>query len=344
MQPGVEKCEVMKMAENGKLPEHLLDGGAMAPPAEGGPRDPNDKLFAYWCRASTVVPPTTDLVLLGVPFDGAVLGRPGARGGPAAIREALAPRTIWDPLTGVDLADKLQVLDAGNVKVAPHDTAETHRRTEEAVAAITAAGASPVVLGGDHSISYATVRGMARGQGAGPVGILQFDAHHDVRETYDGFISSGTPFRRLMEDDPCWVDPGAFVQIGISPWRNSQAYTEYLLERGATIIGAGEFHDRGVEATMGQALSIVGEPGAGFIISFDLDVLDGPYGQGTSAPSPGGLTPYQAFRAVRMAAAHPACLGMDVVELAPNLDRDGWTAAAAAALVLEFMAGRALAR
>lgn len=305
------------------------------------PADPNDTPVGAWIRAADPAgraPVDAHVVIVGVPFDGAVMGRPGARGGPAALRAALAGLSTYDAPADLDLAAWLKVADAGDVAAAPQDPAETHRRLEAVVARL-ARGSVPVILGGDHSISYGSIRGAAAVHGT--LGVLQFDAHHDVREARDGLINSGTPFRRLLDDDPRRIDPRRFVQVGIAPWRNSPVYTRFARGQGIHIVGSGEVHQRGIDAVMGQALERVSPQGEPFFVSFDLDVVDAAFAPGVSAPTPGGLTPPQAAAALRAAGRHPACVGLDLVELAPVLDPSGGSARMAAVLVLEFLAGLA---
>ncbi|HEX6989711.1 MAG TPA: agmatinase family protein [Bacillota bacterium] len=308
--------------------------------------DPNDRPVGLWLWAGKAAgaPDATDdgsaahAVIVGVPFDGAVIGRPGARGGPAAVRAAVGRLATYDPATDLDLAEWLRVCDAGDVEVVRGDAAETHRRLE-AVAAAVARRSVPVIIGGDHSISYGSVRGVAAAHGT--LGVLQFDAHHDVRELRDGRISSGTPFRRLLEDEPRRIDPARFVQVGIAPWRNSPVYTRFVLDQGIQIVSSGEVHARGIDVITGRALERVSPHGEPFFVSFDLDVLDAAHAPGVSAPTSGGLAVHQAAVAVRAAARHPACVGLDLVELAPMLDPSGRSAQAAAMLVLEFLGGLA---
>lgn len=315
--------------------DDLLAGLPLVP-AGTGSADPNDAPVGAWVHTTGAA--GADVVVIGVPFDGAVIGRPGARGGPAAVRAALAGLQTCDPAAGLDLAAWLRVVDAGDVAAVPQDPAETHRRLEAVVARV-AQGALPLILGGDHSISYGSVRGTAAAHGT--LGLLQFDAHHDVREVRGGVISSGTPFRRLLDDDPRRIDARRFVQIGIAPWRNSPVYARFVRDQGIHVAGSGEVHQRGIEAVVGRALERVSPHGEPFFVSFDLDVIDAAFVPGVSAPTPGGLTVPQAAAALRAAGRHPACVGLDLVELAPALDPSGRSAQVAALLVLEFLAGLA---
>lgn len=313
----------------------------LAPPGGGLARDPRDPRAGEAIRRAAgpgELEPGC-LALLGVPFDWAVPGRPGARFGPSAIRDELARATVWHPGLGLDLRRGPALCDLGDVAVAPGDVVETQRRVARVVQAVAAAGAVPVVLGGDHSVTVGTVRGLA---GAwGPLGLVHFDAHHDAREPVAGFCSSGTVLRLLLEDGRRPLCGRRTVQIGIAPWRNSPHYSAYLAAHGVLSLEAAEVRRLGMEAVVARAARATA--GGPFAISFDLDVLAAAYAPGVSAPVTAGLDPGEAAAAVQLLAQLPGCVGMDIVECSPPLDRDGFTARAAAELVLALWAGKALA-
>ncbi|HXF69173.1 MAG TPA: formimidoylglutamase [Thermoflexus sp.] len=279
------------------------------------------------------------IALMGVPFDTAVIGRRGAREAPTAIRRALYRMTAFDLESGIDLAERLRVIDLGDVAVVHGDIHETHRRVAAVVAQVVRRGLRPLILGGDHSLSYATIRGLKEGLEGRPIGVIQFDAHHDLREPVDGEITSGTPFGRLLAEGI--LEGARLVQIGLLGGRNSRFYAETARRYGIRTVPAARVHGGDPEAIAAEALAAVVEGTAGFFISFDMDVFDPAYAPGVSALSPGGLTAFEGLSMVRRLAAHPACLGMDLVETAPPLDPDGRTVALAAAVAYAFLVGQA---
>lgn len=300
------------------------------------PPDPRDVRVEDLCTSD---PAAASVALVGVPFDTAVIGRRGAREAPAAIRRALYRMTAFDLESGVDLAEGLRLVDLGDVAVVHTDPRETDRRVREVIAGVARMGLRPLILGGDHSLSFATISGLVAGWGGRPVGVIQFDAHYDLREPLEGEITSGTPFRRLIEDGI--LEGHHLVQIGLAGGRNSRAYAEAARRFGILTVTAMQVHRSDLETLAEQALERALAGTVGFFLSFDMDVFDPAYAPGVSAPTPGGLTAVQGLTLVRRLAAHPACLGMDLVETAPPLDPDGRTVVLAAAVAYAFLVGQA---
>ncbi len=299
------------------------------------PPDPHDVRIADLIQAD---PAGAHVALVGIPFDTTVIGRRGAREAPAAIRRALYRMTAFDLESGVDLVRILRLADLGDVAVVHTDVHETHRRVTAVIAEAVRWGLRLLVLGGDHGLSYATIRGVREGLGGKPIGVIQFDAHHDLRALLEGEITSGTPFRRLLEEG--LLQGPRLVQIGLIGGRNSRAYHEVARQHGVHMIPAARVHASDPESIAQTALAHVTTGTAGFWISLDMDVFDPAYAPGVSAPSPGGLTAFQGLAMVRRLAAHPACLGMELMETAPPLDPEGRTVALAAALAYRFLVGQ----
>ena len=300
------------------------------------PPDPRDVRIADLLQTD---PAGAHVAVIGIPFDTAVIGRRGAREAPIAIRRALYRMTAFDLESGIDLAEGLRLVDLGDVAVVHTDIHETHRRVTAVLREVTRQGLRSLVLGGDHSLSYAILRGVIEGLGK-PLGVIQFDAHHDLREPLEGEITSGTPFRRLLEEG--LIEGRHLVQIGLLGGRNSRAYYEVARRYGVRMIPAARIHREDPEALITQVLEVVIAETDGFFISFDMDVFEAACAPGVSAPSPGGLLPAPALALVRRLAAHPACWGMDLMETAPPLDPDGRTVALAAAVAWAFLIGRGM--
>ena len=277
-----------------------------------------------------------DTVLLGVPFDGAVLGRKGARFGPDAIREAFRYDSTFDVETSTPLWDRLRVADAGNVEPA-RTTKAMHDRVTAAVAALLDTGAVPIVLGGDNSLSFASARALVNRRGR--MGLVVLDAHADLRPVKGGVVGSGTPYRRVIEE----LDvPGKRVfEIGLKPWANAEALVAWGKGRGVTMVTARDALGEGPVAVMERALEHVSREADAVFVSVDLDVLDQADAPGVSAPTPGGLRAPDLFTMVRRAAAFKKVAAFDIVETAPKLDPTGNTARVAATTVMHAFAGLA---
>jgi len=280
-----------------------------------------------------------EVALLGIPFDTTTIMRRGARFGPAAIRAALAASSSFEPGLGVDLADGPVICDAGDVDVL-HTTIEpTWQRTQQVVYDLVRAGLAPLVMGGDHGNVYPVVRGVAEAL-AGPVGVIVFDSHYDVRISHHGEPSSGVPFRYLLEREPVALRGENLVEIGLVGWHNARLYGDYCGENGVTVISAREVHRSRIDAIVDRAVATAANGTGAIWVSVDIDCVDAAYAPGTNAPSIGGLTSYQVLEMLYLLGREPRVLGMDVMEVSPGYDGSGGTAALAAALMLNFLAGR----
>lgn len=287
-------------------------------------------------------PADADLLLAGIPYDGAVIGRKGCKDGPTAIREAFRYLGGWDADRGVSLKG-LHIHDLGDVQPVEGDTLATH----QAVLADLTKGMTKrqplVVLGGDNSLSYATFRALHQVHG-GKWGVVVIDAHYDLRP-YEGQPSSGTPYRRILTEVVGKPVTGPnLVEIGIRPYANAPSLATYAKENGVRVIPMTAVRARGIDEVAEDALHLAGDGVDHLFLSVDIDGLDQSIAPGCSAPGAGGLTFEEARVLVEAVAADKRCRGMDVVEVAPNLDPTGNTARVAAQLVAHFagaVAGRA---
>ncbi len=277
-----------------------------------------------------------DVGILGVPFDTAVMGRRGCRFGPESVRSSLVFSNVYDPSVDVDLSTGLRVTDFGNVDVLQTDVLGTHDRIEQVVTAVYALGVTPVIIGGDHSITYPNVKSLINTT-EGNVGVIMIDGHLDVRHSHHGEVSSGTPFRRIMEEPDNPVLPKNLVEVGINGWLNSRYYMDYCRDIGVTVIPARQVHRRGVDDVIVQAFEIASDGTEAFFLSIDIDGLDMSIAPGTCAPNPGGLTAYEALEMVWQIGQHPLSKGLDVLEIAPSLDCGGVTSMMGAALIMYYL-------
>lgn len=275
-----------------------------------------------------------DLLLLGIPYDGAVIGRKGCKDGPTAIREAFRYLGAWDPSLRRSLKG-LRVHDFGDVPVQGNDTLHVHRQAEGHVALALASRKPLVVLGGDNSLSYATFRALHQTYG-GRWGVVVLDAHYDLRP-YEGQPTSGTPYRRILTEVPGEPVKGRnLVEVGIRPYANSPSLAEFAQQQGVVVLAMADVRRRGMADVAREAVATAGDGVDHLFLSVDIDGLDQSIAPGCSAPGAGGLTFEEASALVEAVAADPRCRGMDLVEVAPNLDPTGNTARVAAQLVAHF--------
>ncbi|HEX2066251.1 MAG TPA: agmatinase family protein [Candidatus Thermoplasmatota archaeon] len=310
----------------------LQPSPAALPPRRPGPvPDPRFlELFGHGRAAA-------DVLLAGVPFDGAVIGRKGCREGPTAIREAMRFLATHDPVRGVDLAG-LRLHDAGDVLL-PWDAGvlDAHRLVREEARSLFAAGKPLVLLGGDNSLSAPHVQALRDARG-GRIGLVVLDAHYDLRPVPpDGIPTSGTPYRRLIEEGV--VAPANLAEVGIRPYANTKALADYAAQKGVHVVTVAQVRQQGVADAAAGALARAAAGVDHVLLSVDIDGLDQSIASGCSAPGAGGLTFDEASAVVHAVAAHPLCRGMDLVEVAPSLDPTGNTARTAAQLVAAFAGG-----
>ena len=280
-----------------------------------------------------------DLAVLGAPKDDLVSDRPGTRFGPRAIRAASCASGPHLEAK-VDAFSELKMIDFGDAPVVPADAARSHAAIEVTVAQVLEAGAIPIVLGGDHSITEPDIRACATAHG--PVGLVHFDTHADTgTEVFGVEVSHGTPMYRLVEAGP--VDPERYVQIGLRGYWPGPAEFDWQAAKGITSFFAHDVRELGIEEVVGRTIGIVGE--GPVFLSIDVDVLDPAFAPGTGTPEPGGLTSAELLWAARSVAAGLEVVGADVVEVLPTaVGSADVTALVAERIVREVMTGIALRR
>jgi len=287
------------------------------------------------------------VVVLGAPFDWGTSFRAGARFAPKAIREAdylpFDGRRPHLP-TGIDPLSRLGVVDIGDVELVPGYTEESLRRIEAAVTAVAGSGAVPVVLGGDHTITFPNATGVARVHGFGEVALLHFDAHADTGDSHFGALHGhGTPMRRLIESGA--VPGRRFCQIGLRGYWPPPEVVGWMREQGIRSFFMSEIVERGLSAVLDEAIERSAADAKGVFVSVDIDVVDPGMAPGTGTPEPGGLTSRELLDAVRRLGRELLVLGADVVEVAPPYDGPGEiTAFLANRVVLELLNGIAQRR
>jgi agmatinase len=280
-----------------------------------------------------------DVAIVGAPTDDLVSDRPGTRFAPRAIRAASCPPGPHLEAK-IDAFAELRLCDFGDAPVIPSDPVRSHAAIEETVGQVVAAGAIPIVLGGDHSIAEPDIRACAGGRGQ--LGLLHFDTHADTgTEVFGVELSHGTPMYRLVEAGH--VDPARYVQIGLRGYWPGPKEFAWQDERGITSFFMHDVRDLGIEAVLSRAVEVVGD--GPVFLSVDVDVLDPAFAPGTGTPEPGGMTSVELLWACREAAVRLQLVGADVVEVIPTaVGSADVTALVAERIVREILTGIALRR
>jgi agmatinase len=287
-----------------------------------------------------------DIVILGAPFDGGTSHRPGTRFGPQHIRQ-----TCYLPHDGsrpslalrVDALRDLRVYDAGDVEMFSGDAARSVRDLQEAVYTVTASGAIPLVLGGDHTVTWPDAAGVAQHAGPGRVSMIHFDAHADTGDIeFGSLIGHGQPMRRLIESGALRGD--RFLQMGLRGYWPGPETLEWMARQGMRSYEMTEIGARGLGECLTEAFGIATDDCDGVFLSVDIDVCDPGHAPGTGTPEPGGLTARQLLDSVRRIAYELPVVGIDVVEVSPPYDHAEITSFLANRVVLEALSGIARRR
>lgn len=276
-----------------------------------------------------------DVAVLGVPFDSGVSYRPGARFGPAHIRQGSRLLRSYNPAMQVSPFGVQQVVDAGDVTVNPFDIGQAIAQIEAATRELSA-GAKLLVLGGDHTIALPVLRAMHGLHG--PVAVLHFDAHLDTWDTYFGApYTHGTPFRRASEEG--LLDREHCLHIGIRGPLYSPADLADTADLGFATIHCVELETLGVGGTIERMRARLGDRPV--YVSVDIDVLDPAHAPGTGTPEAGGMSSRELLAVLRgLAGAN--VVSADIVEVSPAYDHAEITGIAAAHIGFELLSVLAL--
>jgi agmatinase len=308
-----------------------------------GPRDPFvsprfGQLATFMLLPAAEGPAGLDVALLGLPYDGGVSYRPGARFGPRAVREQSSLIRPWNPVLKVHPFEKLRVADCGDVDVVPISIERTHAAIEAKIDTVIAAGARPLCVGGDHSVTLPVIRSLARQHG--PLAVVHFDAHPDTWDQYFGSkLFHGTPFRRAIEEGA--IDPKRMIQVGIrGPLYGSEDF-DFHAQHGLEVLRIEPIKEQGLAWASGRLARLRGMP---LYLSFDIDAVDPAYAPATGTPEVGGLSSWEALSLVRSLAGS-TLVGADIVEVSPPYDGPGQiTSLLAANLAFEILSVMALER
>ena len=233
--------------------------------------------------------------------------------------------------------------DAGDVEMFSGDAERSVRDLQRAVHAVTAAGAVPLVLGGDHTIAWPDAAGVAQHLGPGRVSMIHFDAHADTGDvTFGSLVGHGQPMRRLIESGALRGD--RFLQIGLRGYWPEPETLAWMAAQAMRSYEMTEVVARGLDECLTEAFAIATDDCDGVFLSVDIDVCDPGHAPGTGTPEPGGLTARQLLDAVRRIAYELPVVGVDVVEVSPPYDHADITSALANRVVLEVLSGMARRR
>jgi formiminoglutamase len=277
-----------------------------------------------------------DIAIIGAPLSKPSISHSGASFAPDAIRRCLNSFTTYNIERGTDLAeDKKSIIDFGDITMHPTSIEESHQRIYESVKAATSTNAAPftIILGGDHSITTSTVKAIKETKGT--VGIIQFDAHHDLRNTGDGGPTNGTPFRRLLEEGH--IKGEHLIQIGIRNYANAKAYHDYAIEQGVTVYTMKDVRQQQITKLIQDSLAQLESKVDTIYLSVDMDVLDQAYAPGCPAIGPGGMDPQSLTDGIEIAVKHNKVWFMDIVEIDPTIDSRDMTSRVASSLLLETL-------
>jgi agmatinase len=314
-----------------------------------GPQFGPDITFLGIDRCTIDEPETyadADVVIVGAPFDGGTSWRSGARFGPQAIR-----MTDYNPHDGsrpslalrVDGLADMRVVDAGDVEMYSGDAARSCADLEVVIEKIASTGAIPLVLGGDHTITWPNATGTARARGWGRVSVIHFDAHADTGDIeFGSLVGHGQPMRRLIESGAVRGD--RFLQVGLRGYWPGPETLDWMAEQGMRSYEMTEIVHRGLNECLTEAFAIAMDDCDGVFLSVDIDVCDPGHAPGTGTPESGGLSARELLDAVRRIALELPVVGMDVVEVAPPYDHADITAMLGNRVVLEAISGIARRR
>lgn len=302
--------------------------------ASNSPRFSNTGNFMRIDRVND--PKGLDFAIYGIPFDTATSYRPGARFGPQAIRNISVMLKPNNLIHKVNILEHLKGADMGDVNIVPGYIHESYHAIEKFTSEILEAGAIPIALGGDHSITLAELRAVAKKHG--PVSLIQFDSHADINdEVFGEEYSHGTPFRRAVEEN--LIDPKSSIQIGLRGSLYDLDKFEITRELGFKTIAAHEVNEMGIPRVIEEINRVVGKNKT--FLTFDIDFFDPAYAPGTGTPEVGGYTSSQGLEFIRGLKAINF-VGFDIVEVAPPYDHAEITSLLAANIVFEFLSILAL--
>jgi agmatinase len=277
-----------------------------------------------------------DVAIVGVPHDSGTTYRPGTRFGPQGIRRISALYTPYNYEMGVDLREQITLCDVGDIFTIPANNEKSFDQISKGIAHVFASGAFPIILGGDHSIGFPTVRGVCRHLGDKKIGIIHFDRHVDTQETdLDERMHTCPWFHATnMANAPA----KNLVQLGIGGWQVPREGVKVCRERGTNVLTVTDITEMGLEAAAQFAIERATDGTDCVYISFDIDCIDAGFVPGTGWPEPGGLLPREALKLLELIVRNVPVCGLEVVEVSPPYDISDMTSLMATRVICDTMA------
>jgi agmatinase len=274
-----------------------------------------------------------DVAIVGVPLDCGTTFRSGTRWGPQAIRHISLLGTGYNPSLGVDLVESLNMVDVGDVSVIPANIEKSFDQIAKAVSYMHERAVFPVILGGDHSIGYPDIRGLAP-YVEGNIGIIHFDRHADISESNMDERMHGTPWFHAPNIPN--APPTNLVQIGVGGWTQPRDWYSTSRERQTTIMTMEDVDRYGIDRVAEYALDIAWKQAKCVFLSFDIDCLDPAFAPGTGTPEPGGFLPREVFKLLQLV-VREGLAGMEAVEVSPPYDVADVTALLASRVIMDVL-------
>ncbi len=277
-----------------------------------------------------------DVAIVGVPHDCGTTYRPGTRFGPQGIRRISALYTPYNYEMGVDLREQITLCDVGDIFTIPANNEKSFDQTSKGIAHVFSSGAFPIILGGDHSIGFPTVRGVCRHLGDKKVGIIHFDRHVDTQEIdLDERMHTCPWFHATnMANAPA----ENLVQLGIGGWQVPREGVKVCRERGTNVLTVTDIIEMGLEAAAQYAIERATDGTDCVYISFDIDCIDAGFVPGTGWPEPGGLMPREALKLLELIVRNVPVCGLEIVEVSPPYDISDMTSLMATRVICDTMA------
>ena len=277
-----------------------------------------------------------DVAIVGVPHDCGTTYRPGTRFGPQGIRRISALYTPYNYEMGVDLREQITLCDVGDIFTIPANNEKSFDQISKGIAHVFSSGAFPIILGGDHSIGFPTVRGVCRHLGDKKVGIIHFDRHVDTQEIdLDERMHTCPWFHATnMANAPA----ENLVQLGIGGWQVPREGVKVCRERGTNVLTVTDITEMGLEAAAQYAIERATDGTDCVYISFDIDCIDAGFVPGTGWPEPGGLMPREALKLLELIVRNVPVCGLEIVEVSPPYDISDMTSLMATRVICDTMA------
>ncbi|MCA1032597.1 formimidoylglutamase [Bacillus timonensis] len=276
-------------------------------------------------------------ILVGAPLSKSSISHSGASFAPATIRKMLSSYSTYAIEENIELENE-EIVDVGDIVMHPTDIVQSQKRIEDTVSELLEVHQTKqlILLGGDHSVSFPAIKAFAGGKRR--VGVIQFDAHHDLRNLEDGGPTNGTPFRSLLESGS--LKGEHLIQIGIRNFANGKAYSSYGKEQGVSIYTMKDVREQSLSLIVKEAIRKLENEVDVIYLSVDVDVLDQAFAPGCPAIGPGGMSSEELLNAILFLAQHDKVQGMDIVEIDPTLDFRDMTSRVAAWIILNFILGK----